>query len=271
MVRGAAERGRGGAARGPAADGGRGAWPVRRGARRGGPGAQAGGGSDSPLCLEPEEPLVPLGRAGGRGREPRRGGGGPPALGSRPQPAAGTGRRRSGAARSCPSPASPARGEGAGSAEGLSRFTGELCLARPPAASGDLREEAEPGRGLPGAVETRGGRRSRRSAFPRRGEGPPPRTRPRRGAGRRLSWGRLGGASPPAAPRSGPHLCRGGRGWRRFWGGVGVAGGRGCAVEPARRGRQMGRDAAAALAVRAEGAAPRRGGTEGIAAAFPGA
>lgn len=52
-----------------------------------------------------------------------------------------------------------------------------------------------------------------------------------------------------------------------WWG----AGGRGCAVEPARRGRQMGRDAAAALAVRAEGVAPRRGGTEGIAAAFPGA
>lgn len=60
------------------------------------------------------------GREGARAAELR------PSLGSRPQPAAGRGRRRSG-----PSPASPARGEeGAGSAEGL---------------SGDRREEAGPG------------------------------------------------------------------------------------------------------------------------------
>lgn len=60
------------------------------------------------------------GREGARAAELR------PSLGSRPQPAAGRGRRRSG-----PSPASPARGEeGAGSAEEL---------------SGDRREEAGPG------------------------------------------------------------------------------------------------------------------------------
>lgn len=146
-----ARRAGGGAPPGPATDGGQGAWPGRRGgvARRGGPGAQTGSWSDSPLCLEPGEPLVPL---GGRGREPRRG----RTSGPRLPPAAGGGHGKEAERRGAAPRRRARRGAGGGGGGGRWQRGGAEPFPGPPAASGRPEGGGRAG-GLLGAVESRGG------------------------------------------------------------------------------------------------------------------